>query len=276
MRLLASLFAAALAFAALAASAAAKEVKSAKVCGPSDCVAVTDREQATLLVGGDGGPGSPPRASSFYTVEVTVTIDEEGGTGTWSFYYVPSSGMTRPAYDPRGDMGPSTHAWWAVDGKTAALFANVTEGLEPFPRPDVSSVVIGSKEVVAGADSYLRLYELPPARGGLPGGLPVSYSEWVNLRSSTPTPWTDLPRDLSFSPSAGLMERGGQVVRLPEELLADLRAGRPLAGDASDGASFPWRTLVLALALALVLAAAVALVLRRVGLPLPRRRPSEA
>ena len=277
MKTLASLFIAAVAFAALATSAVAKEVKSANVCGASDCVTVTDRDKAMLLVGGDGRPGSPPPASAFYTVEATVTIDDSGGTGTWSFYYVPSQATTRPAYDPRGDMGPSSHAWWAVSSQAAALFGAVTRGLEPFPAPDVSEVVIGSKTVVEGADSYLRLYELPRTRGALPNGLPVAYSEWINLRSTEPTPWTDLPRDLSFSPSAGLMERGGQVVRIPEEFLADIEAGRPLTPEAApDGAGFPWRTLAGALVAALAGAIAIAVLMRRLRIPFPRRRPSEA
>jgi hypothetical protein len=275
MKTLASLAAASLAFAAFATVAAAKEVKSAKVCGPSDCVAVNDREKASLLVGGDGGPGSPPPASSFYTVE--VAIDAEGETHTWTLYYVPSAAMTRPAYDPRGETGPSFHTWSTVGSRTADLFGAVTKGLEPFPKPDLSSVAIGSKTVVEGADSYLRLYDLPRTSGALQGALPVEYSEWIDLRSTEPTPWTDLPRDLSFSPSAGLMERGGQVVKISDELLADLRAGEPLAaGDDGGAPTFPWTALAATLAAALAGAIAIAVLLRRLRIPFPRRRPSEA
>ncbi|HEV3408331.1 MAG TPA: hypothetical protein VG079_06555 [Gaiellaceae bacterium] len=277
MRPLASLFAATLAFAAFATSAAAKEVKSAKVCGPSDCVMVKERWKATLLVSGEGGPGSPPPASPFYTVEVRVEVpEEEEAVPAWTFYYVPSAEMTRPAYDPRGDTGPSAHSWWTMDRRGVALLARVTKGLEPFPKPDISSVVIGSKRVVERADSYLALYELPNTRGGRSGSLPVEYSEWINLRSTEPSPWTDLPRDLSFSPSAGLMERGGQVVRIPEELLADIQAGRPLAAEPTGGASSPWTTLAATLAAALAALVAIALLLRRVRIPFPRRRPSAA
>jgi hypothetical protein len=277
MRPLASLFAAALAFAALATSAAAKEVKSAKVCGPSECVTVEDRSKATLLVSGEGGPGSPPPASSFYTVEVTIDVpEEEEALPGWTFYYVPSARMTRPAYDPRGDTGPSTHSWWTADSRAVALLDEVTKGLEPFPKPALSSVVTRSKTVTEGADSYLALYELPRARGGLPSGLPVEYSEWINLRSAQPSPWTDLPHDLSFSPSARLMERGGQVVRIPDGLLADIQAGRALAAEPADGASFPWTTLAATLGAAVLAAVAIVLLLRRVRIPFPRRRPSEA
>jgi hypothetical protein len=273
MRLLASLFAAALAIAALATPAAAKEVKRAKVCGPSDCVTVTDREKVSLLVGGDGGgPGSPPPASNFYTVEFTG--DAEGNEFTWTVYYVPSAAMTRPAFDPDGDAGPSLHTWWAVDSKSAGLFGAVTKGLEPFPRPDLSSVTIGSKAVVAGADSYLRLFELPPTRAS--GSLPTAYSASIDLRSKEPTPWTDMPSDLSFSPTAGKLERGGQVVKVPEDLLADMRAGRPLAADPTDGGGFAWGTLAATLAAALAGAVVIALLLRRARFPFPRRRPSEA
>ena len=277
MRTLASLFAAALALAALATPAAAKEVKSAKVCGPSDCVTVENRWKATLLVSGEGGPGSPPPASPFYTVEVRIEVpEEEEAVPAWTFYYVPSAEMTRPAYDPRGDTGPSTHSWWTADSRAVALLDRITKGLEPFPKPDLSAVVTRSKTITQGADSYLALYELPNTRGGRSGSLPVEYSEWINLRSAQPSPWTDLPQDLSFSPSAGLMERGGQVVRIPEELLADIQAGRPLAAEPAGGASFPWTTLAATLAAALAALVAIALLLRRVRIQFPRRRPSAA
>jgi hypothetical protein len=272
MRTLASLFAAALAFAALTTSAAAKEIKSAKVCGPTDCVAVNDREKATLLIGGDGGPGSPPPASSFYTVEVAIDAGEEAFT--WTLYYVPSARMTRPAYEPDGEAGASIHAWSTVPTAASALFGEITSGMEPFPKPDVSSVRIGSKTVVAGADSYLRLFELPPTRAS--GSLPTEYSQAIDLRSKQPTPWTDTPSDLSFSPSAGRLERGGQVVKVPEELLTDLRAGRPLAAEPTDGGGFAWGTLAATVAAALAAAAAIAVLLRRLRIAFPRRRPSEA
>jgi hypothetical protein len=283
MRTLASLFAAALAFAALATSAAAKEIKSAKVCGPSDCVTVTDREKAILLIGGDGGePGSPPPAASFYTVEVTIDVEAERPVN-WTLYYVPSAGMTRPAYEPDGEAGPSVPTWGTVPSATSALFREVTKGMEPFRKPDLTSVAIGSRTVVAGADSYLRLFELPPTRAS--GSLPTEYSQAIDLRSKQPTPWTDMPSDLSFSPSAGKLERGGQVVNVPEELLADLRAAQPLSAadngrpggrGSGDGSEFPWVTLGATLTAALAVGLAIALLLRRVRLPFARRRPSEA
>ena len=274
MKTLASLFAASLVFAALAPSAAGKEIKSAKVCGPSECMTVTDRDQAMVLIN-SSHPGSPPPAASFYTVEVEVAV-EAGRAVAWTFYYVPSAQMTRSAYAPDGEAGPSVPAWSTVPGATSAFFREVTKGMEPFPKPDLSSVGIGSRTVVAGADSYLRLFELPPTRAS--GSLPTEYSAAIDLRSKQPTPWTDMPSDLSYSPAAGMLERGGQVVRLPDELRADLQAGRPLAGEeaAAPSAGFPSGTFTGALAAALAAAVAIALALRRFGFPFPRRRPSAA
>jgi hypothetical protein len=263
MKTAASLVAAALAFAVVAGSAAAKEIKSAKVCGASECVTVTDREKANSLLASDA-PGSPPPAAGFYTVEVTV--DAEGEVATWTFYYVPSARMARAAYEPGGEAGPSVHAWGNVSPEAAAIFREIVRGLEPFPKPHLSSAVIGSKTVVGGADSYLRLFELPHTTAG---GLPVAYSEWIDLRSTHPTPWTDTSRDLSFSPSTGLLERGGQVVQVPDELLADMRAGRPLT--VGDDAALAWRRLVATLAIALAAAVAIAFLFRRLGAPRAQR-----
>lgn len=268
MKTAASLFAAAVAFAVLTTSAAAKELKSAKVCGPSDCVIVTDRENVSLPVGGEG-PGSPPPAS--YTVEFAVAV---GGEPTWTVYYVPSAAKSRPVYEPHGKAGPSLHAWSTLTPAATALFREITRGLQPFPKPDLSSVAIDSRTVVDGADSYLRLFELPRTSGA--GGA-LEYSESIDLRSTQPTPWTDSPSDLSFSPSAGLLARGGQVVRIPNQLLADIRAGRPLAPDDEgaplaaddDGTPFAWPTLVATLTTALAVAVAIAFLLRRVRRPAP-------
>jgi hypothetical protein len=259
----ASLFAGAFAFAVLTTSAAAKEIKSAKVCGPSDCVTVTDREEVMLLLGGE--ETGPPPASSFYTVEFAVDV---GSEPTWTVYYVPSAARTRPAYEPQGEAGPSLHVWSTLTPASAALFRKVTRRLEPFPKPEVSSVAIGSKTIADGADSYLRLFELPA--GGSAGGQ-LAYSQGIDLRSTQPAPWTDSPSDLSFSPSAGVLARGGQVVRIPKELLADIRAGRPLAVE-EDGAPFAWPTLAAALTTALAAAVALAFLLRRVRARSPHLR----
>lgn len=270
MKAPASLFAAALAFVLLATSAAAKErIKSAKVCGASGCVTVTDREKANSLVGSDtlvsppppSTPSTaPPPPSSFYTVELAMGAD---GNIRSTFYYVPSAAMARPADRP-GQAGPSLRLWSTVRPEAAALFREVTKGLEPFPKPHLSSVRIGSTTIVDGADSYLRLFELPSASGL---GELLAYSESIDLRSTQPTPWTDSSSDLSFSPSAGLLARGGQAVRIPEELLADLRGGRPLGGGEEVGPA-AWPTFVAMLASVLAAAGAIAYLLRR-RIPVP-------
>ena len=135
-------------------------------------------------------------------------------------------------------------------------------------------MAVGSKTVVGGADSYLRLFELPPTRAS--GSRPTEYAEAIDLRSTRPTPWTDMPSDLSYSPTSRMLERGAQVVKLPEDVFADMRAGRPLAADDDGGAPFPWRTLFVTLAAALAGAVAIAFLLRRARIGVLRRRPSEA
>jgi len=264
MKAPASLFAAALAFVLLTTPAAAKErIKSAKVCGASGCITVTDREKASSLVGSDAlvspqppmPSTTPPLPSSFYTVELAMGAD---GRIKSTFYYVPSAAMARSAHVP-GQAGPSLRLWLTVRPEAAALFREVTKGLEPFPKPRLSSVRVGSKTIVDGADSYLRLFELPSASGL---GELLAYSESIDLRSTQPTPWTDSSSDLSFSPSAGLLARGGQAVRIPEELLADLRGGRPLGGADEVGPTV-WPAFVAMLAAVVAAAGAIAYLLRR-------------
>jgi hypothetical protein len=221
MKIAAFLFAASLTFFGPAAAQAKERITSAKVCGSTGCLTVNDARKASTL-DGDGRVVPPPPAAGFYTVELAQGA---GGRIRSTFYYVPSAATTLHAFKS-GQSGPSVRRWKAIAPRAVALLREVTRGLKPFPRPRLSSVRIGAKTVVAEADSYLRLFELPSTSAA---GGSLAYSESIDLRSARPTPWTDADRDLSFSPSGGLLARGGQAVRIPEALLSDLRAGRALA-----------------------------------------------
>ena len=89
------------------------------------------------------------------------------------------------------------------------------------------------------------------------------------MRFRGETPWSGDPY-VFFSASDGLIQRGIEIVRIPDEMTADIRAGESLA--ASDG--FPWALVaVIVLAAALAAGGILWLGLRRAPTPGARRAP---
>jgi hypothetical protein len=113
------------ALALLPASAAAKEVVKAEVCGADDCVTLGPAAAANLT---DGGPPTdPPKAASpFYTAELTVRGDGEE-TFTWKTAFVPNGGLLR------GDDG----TWMDAPVQTENAFKRAARGLEAFPASEL-------------------------------------------------------------------------------------------------------------------------------------------
>jgi hypothetical protein len=116
--------------------AAAKKPVSAKVCGPSECRTVKDRQTLIALTEG-GPPADPPRSGAgWYTVRTTIEIDH-GRRDHFSSAIVPSAGLLRG-----GDAGQG-YAWMPVTAATARAYRRVTNGLAPFPAGTLKGVAPG-------------------------------------------------------------------------------------------------------------------------------------
>jgi hypothetical protein len=104
MRLVRLLMLLAVATAALASSATAKEIKQVVVCGASGCETLQGGDQAArleaLILGDD--ETSAPSASAFYTIKIVTT---EGNS--WTELYVPSAHKVRSMapIGPQRDSG---------------------------------------------------------------------------------------------------------------------------------------------------------------------------
>jgi hypothetical protein len=132
----------ALALAALAllpASASAKEIVKAEVCGADGCVSVGPTVAMDLA---DGSlPIDPPKeAAPFYTAALTVREEEGAGTFNWTITFVPKLGLMR------GNDGD----WMDAPAQTEAAFARATRNLGaafpaaelgPLPQPAEANVV---------------------------------------------------------------------------------------------------------------------------------------
>lgn len=132
----------ALALAALAllpASASAKEVVKAQVCGADGCVAVSSAVAMDLA--DYGPPSDPPKAAAaFYTAEVTMRGGDEKFTLKSTF--VPAGGFMR------GDDGQ----WRDAPIQTEEAFKSAVGGLEPFPASELGPLPTPAPKTIAAPD----------------------------------------------------------------------------------------------------------------------------
>jgi hypothetical protein len=136
-----------------AATAAAKEIASVKVCGAGGCQDVTDRTSMAIT---DGGPPTawPGEKTPFYRVKVSVKGEHGQVVPGWTFQWVPAAQKVQFEDGTWGNP-PST----AMDE-----LERVTRGVAPLPA---SKLVLPAP---ARAASTAAPHTAPPsADDGLPG-----------------------------------------------------------------------------------------------------------
>ena len=115
---------------AVPASAAAKEITQATVCGASRCNTITDRSELRGLPFGGDYPTEPPTSPSRY-YRVEVTIDHGSAEDRFAFYYVPAARAVAT-----GGEVPGSVAWFPIYGSAALdSVRRATKGLEGYPAP---------------------------------------------------------------------------------------------------------------------------------------------
>ena len=233
------------------APAMAKELTNVSVCGPDACAAITGETNLHNFGTGGEPDGTVPAPAQFY--EIRFTVDAEGESHQWSSWYVPSA-KRLASVDERTGV-----AWAPLDEPRLEALAR---SLKPFARPEIDSVTIGSRKVTDNPASYLQLFTVESAGEAVPQGL----ADWepVVFHAKGKSPWTLDQTSLFYSPSNDMLQRGIEIVKLPDGMAADVRSGASLAD--GSGSSFPWRTVLFAL-----LAAAALLVAAIMIRPLRRR-----
>ncbi|MDQ3876394.1 MAG: hypothetical protein M3322_12775 [Actinomycetota bacterium] len=230
MRRLALAIAAAVAL-ALPGAAAAKEVTSLEICGAETCRTVTSPAVLTQVgesAGRAGVSAAPAAPAEFFLIRTTVEGDDH--RFTWESFYVPSARVMR-------GIDEHKHAYWRrTPNEERTLLDSLAAGLRPLPVPEVTRATVG-RRTAADPASYLALYRLRPTdRYAYP-----RRADWIRirLRSKLPSPWTDGANVLAYSPSARLLERDGQFVRLPKRLGREVRRAAALhvaVGGSQQGA----------------------------------------
>jgi hypothetical protein len=148
-----------------AATAAAKEPVAAKICGPSDCTTVKDRQTLMALIEG-GGPRTPPsRGVPWYSMRIAIDTGQER-PDHFDQVVVPSRGLVR-AEDPEGGF-----TWFSMSRRAADVAGRLTHGIEAFP----ASKLKGTGPVEAKVDEVVLPPKPEPAAAADGGG-------------SSPLPW---------------------------------------------------------------------------------------
>jgi hypothetical protein len=116
-----------------AGTAAAKEPVRAKVCGPSDCRTVKDRD-ALMALNEGGPPTDPPKhGAAWYSVVMTIQIGDDQFDHFRSAI-VPSLGLLRSS-----DVNEGFVFMPATD-RAIRAYRRVTRGLDPFPAGTLKGV----------------------------------------------------------------------------------------------------------------------------------------
>jgi hypothetical protein len=145
-------------FCALAATAAAKEVVAAKVCGASDCRQVKDRDAMLALAEG-GTPTDPPAAAPHY--RVTLTVRGDGERFTFPVVIVPSSGYLRGGTEAEG------YTWMPVSQLARNEYRRITRGIEPVPAAKLAGLDVRLPKE-AQVDGVWVYADEGDSRGGAP------------------------------------------------------------------------------------------------------------
>ena len=126
---------------ALPATAAAKEVESAQVCGATQCRDVDDHDLAMGIIS-SGDPTPPPKDPvGWYRVKVVFSAENERHTFTLAA--VPSTNHMRTYDEVAG-----RYVWMEMAGEATDAYREVTAGLSPRPASTLRGLDQKPPEVI--------------------------------------------------------------------------------------------------------------------------------
>jgi hypothetical protein len=224
--------------------AQAKELSSFSSCGASGCKTVRDAASLRSLIRAVEAQGEPvsvptPPPAPFLRLEFFIRGDRQAGP-TFRQYYVPSRGAILLQTDP--------NAWaWVSAAGVRSVLDRAVAGVTPYPTPTIRFVTVRGKPLVA-ATEYTRLFTVRSTTYAMP-----KEPDWVDVKVETrqPSPWSTTAATLAYSPSARVLWRGSEFVKLPAPL------------DRPSENSFPWGFLFGGLGAAAVVVPAAVFARRR-------------
>jgi hypothetical protein len=142
---------------ALPATAAAKEVESATLCGQDGCSTTDDRDAASVLA--EGGTQAPPpkQGGAYYTVRIRMAAAGED-VGSFVVRWVPSRGLMRSPGE-----SPAEVYWSRPSADAATLLRRLADGHRAFAAG-------GLGRLAADAGGQLPPEVTPPPAPSEPSG----------------------------------------------------------------------------------------------------------
>jgi hypothetical protein len=234
----------------LAGPAAAKGPIDLEVCGSSDCKTLKSTpgsEENWELMGGllnpddlDFAPAPPP--GPYYRLQAKADWLENSLTET-SFFYVPVANTLRAGSN-----------WLRPDRKLSVAVAAATRGLEPFPRPTLTRVLVNGRTASDPAAYEALLGKLPPGNVVPDLGSRIE----IVLRSERPSPWTSVLRPLEYFPRVNLLHRQVEWFSVSPRLAEQIEEDAGIVAAAADSRS-SWPSYLAAVLLGLGLLTVVGL-----------------
>jgi hypothetical protein len=202
--------------------AQAKGPISADFCGASICVAITDPGTLQMLprtvFSNEAIALAPAPPQAYYSLR--LTLGEGPRAPHLTVHSLPEARLLRTSTG----WAPVEALWMALDADADSALRPLTASIEPFGAPRLTAAFVGARRV-RSPSSYLSLYSVPSAGRPLIRG-----ADWltIRLRSATASPWTDGANWLQYSPSARVLVRDGEFVKLDRRTARALQRGLAL------------------------------------------------
>jgi hypothetical protein len=223
-----------------------------RVCGENECKRIFNG--VFLIRPGDPTPAhaAPPPIGDYFVLEPSNYRSE--GQANQAFgpvtpaFFVPDGGVLRARADP---LQLAPQVWLQVSPGMESALREALSGLDPFPAPRLTEVLIAGREA-GHPNDYRDLYDaFPAAREPVPNGRGPATA--IVLRSDRPTPWTDGHNRVAYYRDLELLSRDGEWVRTSSGL------SDRIDDPAASGADPPWGRIGGTLGPLVVLGAIVAL-----------------
>jgi hypothetical protein len=201
-----------------AAQAAGGGLLITRVCGSNGCKSIFN---GLFLVEPNASATqttTPPPMAPFYVLlpsnfESPEQVEGSFGPTTPAFF-VPAAGVVRARPDPNQF---TQQEWIRVSGTKESVLRASLLGLEPFPTPRLTEVVIAGRDAgdptqyQAVFDRFSAVPEPDPFGRGQPMA--------IVLRADERSPWTDGHNRIAYYPDLGLLFRDGEWVRPSADLV---------------------------------------------------------
>jgi hypothetical protein len=179
-----------------------------ELCGRDGCTTIAGADAERVVISLYGSRSAPAAPAPSFLLRWQWNASERKA------WWVPRSGVVRGL-----DGG-----WMSLDIPAEAVLKWAADGLEPFPAPTLTRVVVG-RRVAENPQSYLGLLRAGKLAASFDGAR--GFVD-VRLTSLEPSPWTNGSAWVMVSKARNFVWRDVWVYRVPQTLAERARSGLSL------------------------------------------------